>query len=259
MKNKIILNWSPPASINIPSPAHSILKSWLEKHDYTVSVLYWNLYFHIQQSEFLFYDLSISSAEDNKMCLYLNYIAFENKDNFLYNNVKSIIQGHNPTYLSKDPNYYDRHMKSAYEKMNKMIDKILFSIDFSDVLYFGFSLKMDQWIFASIIAKKIKKYYPAIPIVVGGINLKDNALSFLNNFLQFDFAIWGEGEFPLLELSYYLAGNNMDISSISNLAYKSEGKILFSNRNNKKYLNFEDSIYFPDYKDYFKTKKKIKH
>lgn len=257
-KKKIILNWSPPASINIPSPAHSILKSWLEKHNYTVSVLYWNLYFHIQQAEFLFYDLSLSSAEDNKMCLYLNYIAFESKDTFLYNNVKSIIQGHNPTYLSKDPQYYDRHMKSAYEKMDRTIDNILSTIDFSNILYFGFSLKMDQWIFASIIAKKIKKDYPSIPIVVGGINLKDNALSFLNNFPQFDFAIWGEGEFPLLELSDYLASNsNMEISSISNLAYKNDGKILFTNRNNMKYLNLEGSIYLPEFKDYFETKKEL--
>lgn len=57
MPKRIILNWSPPVQINIPSPAHSILKAWLEKHDYKVSILYWNLYFFTLQHDFLFSNL----------------------------------------------------------------------------------------------------------------------------------------------------------------------------------------------------------
>ena len=133
MPKRIILNWSPPVQINIPSPAHSILKAWLEKHDYKVSILYWNLYFFTLQHDFLFSNLK-ACDEMYDMLLYLNYIAFRNNDQHIYNEIKVILQSINPRHLTSEPDFYARYMESAYKQMEKTIDDLLSSIDFSEVL-----------------------------------------------------------------------------------------------------------------------------
>lgn len=53
MKNKIILNWMPPAMIELPSPAMSILKRYLENHGLDVEIIYWNLLLHDLQKDFI--------------------------------------------------------------------------------------------------------------------------------------------------------------------------------------------------------------
>lgn len=257
-QKKIILNWSPPVQINIPSPAHSILKAWLESHDYEVSILYWNLYFFTPQHDFLFHNLKACDEMYN-MLLYLNYIAFRDNDRKIYEEIRAILQSINPRHLTSEPDFYERHMESAYRQMERIIDDLLSSIDFSEVLCWGFAMKMDQWLFASIIAKKIKKIDPTIPIIVGGINSRDNAITYLDKFTQFDYATWGEGETPLLELIRYLERTNevTALQEVSNVAYKSGNKILVSNKRNSQYLDMTDLVLFPSYSDFFETRKKL--
>ncbi|MBR5255729.1 MAG: hypothetical protein IKV62_03015 [Bacteroidales bacterium] len=259
MANKIVLNWSPPVHVNIPSPAHSILKSWLEKNNYEVIVLYWNLYFYSLQGDFIFQSQKAHDVQ-NDMLLYLNYIAFRNNDRSIYNEIKSILQSINPSYVSTDDGFYDRHMESAYRETDRIIEELFATIDFSQILYWGFALKMDQWLFASILAQKIKEKDPTMPVVVGGINTKDVALTYLKKFSQFDYATWGEGEGPLLELTRFLENTNghCDIQEVSNVAYRRGDEVLFSNKRNRYYLDMADLVLFPDFSDYFKTKDKLK-
>ncbi len=92
------------------------------------------------------------------MLLYLNYIAFRNNDQHIYNEIKSNFTKYQPeTFNIRTGFFYARYMESAYKQMEKTIDDLLSSIDFSEVLCWGFAMKMDQWLFASIIAEKIKK------------------------------------------------------------------------------------------------------
>jgi radical SAM superfamily enzyme YgiQ (UPF0313 family) len=193
------------------------------------------------------------------MLLYLNYIAFRNNDGNIYKKVKSNLQSINPRYLTTDPDFYDRHMEHAYWQMEKIIDDVLLSIDFLDVLCFGFSMKMDQWLFATIIAEKIKNVYPAIPIIIGGINSKDNAIAYLENFSHFDYATWGEGETPLLELVGYIERTNdaATLNDVSNVVYRNDSEIRVSDKRNSRYLNLSDLILFPDYLDFFSLKVKL--
>lgn len=255
---RIILNWVPPAQPNIPSPAHSILKKWLEFHGYDVSVLYWNLHFDTLQRDFVFQNIRAYDEAYN-MLLYLNYIAFCDNNQSIYNEVENILKGINPTSSSFSPSFYERHMLSAYKQMDNIIDNMLSIIDQKDTLTWGFAMKMDQWLFASIIAKKIKKKHPTMPIIIGGINNKETALAYLDNFPQFDYAIWGEGESPLLELIHYLEDSKNVVlpENISNIAYRNADKVLASLKRNNQYLNMSDDLLFPDYSDFFKTRNQL--
>lgn len=68
----------------------------------------------------------------------------------------------------------------------------------------GFSMNLFQWIPASILAKEIKILYPNCKIAIGGIGNPNLAKAFLQNFPQFDFALWGEGEISLVKLAFNL-------------------------------------------------------
>jgi hypothetical protein len=84
----------------------------------------------------------------------------------------------------------------------KIIDATLAEkINLSDTLLCGFSMKMDSWLVSSIIAEKMKKIAPELPIIIVGINTKCTAQIFLKCFPQFDMAVRGEGEIALLQVT----------------------------------------------------------
>ena len=241
----------------MPSPAMSILKSWLTKNGYDSSVIYWNMHLYKLQSDFVWNKPSTFETS-SQLGLYVNYMLNKSKDSFLINCFKKIIQCSSPRYLTDDPLYYDMHMAKFADKMDDVIDTILSEIDFSETLMFGFSLKMDGWIFSSIVAEKVKKIAPEIPILVGGISTKEKAKSLLENFTQFDMAMWGEGEEPLVKVVEMLKEGKNNYSELINTAYRSQEGVLFSENKNNYYIDLSEQDMYPDYSDYFKQKKKLK-
>ena len=68
---RIILNCVPPFACNIPSPAISILKSWLTKKGYKSTVIYWNLRFYRLQGDFVWNKPSVLETS-SQLGLYVN-------------------------------------------------------------------------------------------------------------------------------------------------------------------------------------------
>jgi radical SAM superfamily enzyme YgiQ (UPF0313 family) len=247
---KIILNCSPPTNIYLPSPPVSILKSWLVKNGHETVIIYWNIEFYILQSEFVFYNEN--KYNEYGLLLFLNYYSIKYSDESIYNFVKIILKSINRKQLTENSSFYDSHMLSFFNMTESLIHDILIRIDLSNVLYFGFTLKMDQWIFANIISRRIKEINASIPIVIGGISNSNCAESFLKNFPQFDFAIWGEGEFSLLNLTEYLKNNTEKyFDNIGNLAYRYQGNMFFSKKNNHSYIDISEENLMPDFSDYY--------
>lgn len=102
---KIFLHWSPPAFLALPSPALSLLKSFLETNGYKCQVIYWNRIFYNIQQQFLLKNTSLIHDKD-PLLLYLNYIAFENDDAELLNAVKVGLIANAPSHLSSSPEFY---------------------------------------------------------------------------------------------------------------------------------------------------------
>jgi len=67
--------------------------------------------------------------------------------------------------------------------------------------------------------------------------------------VYFDFVNWGEGEYPLLELSEQVKKENPDFTAIPRLMYRETEEIKCSSTNKSNYLDFENYI-FPDYDDF---------
>lgn len=251
MKN-IILHCSPPAYINIPSPSLSILKAFLEMKGYDSTVIYWNRLFYEMQKDFMMIKVNLQTCKD-PLLLFVNYIAIENNDTELALKVKTALTASNPSNVNKENDFYKLHMYEYKDKVDNLLNDVINRYNFHNALFFGFTLKFEQWVFAYMLSIKLKKDFPNIPIVVGGINDKNAAHSFLLNFPQFDYAIWGEGEYALFRFTEMLNKNSVDTKAIPNLVSRNNKDMCKSaSCGGIKYADLNDKNLIPDFSDFVK-------
>jgi len=254
---KIIFNCVPPFRTDLPAAAFSVLKAWLAKYNINSSIIYWNLKLNNMQADFI-RNYSGLLGISNDLSLYVSYLVHKSNNLFLYDSFKKILQAASPRFIGDNIGYYDDHIQRFSVKIDLLIENTLSKIDTTEVACWGFSMKLDGWIVSSIIAEKIKRIAPNIPIIIGGINTKKNAQAFLENFPQFDIAMWGEGEEPLRSLVKAICSNNNDYDSIPNIAYRRGNVVVFSKKTNNEFINLSESDFYPDYDDYFNEKKELK-
>lgn len=256
LHNKVILNYVSPGSLRTPTPGMSVLKNYINSNGFSSSVIYWNLKLVRLQCAFIWSN-NIKSLDDdrNAAFLFFNYLAIKEGDKRAYLNVKAKLMSLKPNFITSGVDFYDKHMNFYAEQLDVLIDEIIGEICSPDILCYGFSISMYQWICSSIIARKIKYIYPDSKIVIGGIGNKEAATCYLNNFEQFDFAIWGEGENAFLDLCKQLRDKNNCFETIPNLAFRLEDEIIVSKNKKTKYVPLSELSIRPDYSDYFEQKK----
>lgn len=252
MKNKIVLNWCPPATIDMPSPSMSVLKTYLERFNFNVEIKYWNIAIWKLQREFVF---EVQCANEMlSLLLFYNYLAIKYDDKEALCRVKANLMSVKPQYLNLPNDFFDKHMLAYADKLHDVIIQELNNINLENVLFIGFTANLYQWIPSSIIAEIIKEKYN-IPIVVGGIGTRGSALSILNNFHCFDISTWGEGENILLKISIFLQKNdttNDNMLLIPNIAIRKSTGVAVSSKINHDFTNLSDSLNSPNFQDYFK-------
>ena len=253
MRNRIILHCVPPAAVIIPSAALTTLKTYLMQNGYVVDIIYWNLIFEDLQQEFIFYkkNLNETSIVASEL-LFLNYFAFYKNDTTLYRKVKIMLSTLYPQKQHGEIDFYDKHMQIYWEKTKSIIQKTLNNCTLSDSLYSGFSIKLDQWLVASIIGDQIKQLYPEQSIIVGGINTKESAISILKNFPQFDVSIWGEGEIKLLDVTKEIEkGDNCNFHNVNNITFRTNNHVIVSSSKKQAYVDLSKDMGYWDFSDYF--------
>ena len=100
--NHIILNYLPPGRIFSPSPAFSILKSFMEQHKYKVSVKYWNIEIEEITREVLLNPILNDDETLNQLIPFLCEIAVEKGDVLCQNKIRAYIQTVAPEHNSLD-------------------------------------------------------------------------------------------------------------------------------------------------------------
>lgn len=245
--NKILLNWLPPASVVYPSPACSILKTFLQKNGYEVDVKYWNVNFKKMQDDILRID--ISTIDDTSLTLlpFLSYIAHKSKDRESINKIVYRLLAKNPQWVNFSPDLITGKAAEYIKKVDDILNAELARLEIEKYSLIGVSSKLSQWIPANIIVEKIKSMYPNLPVVIGGFGSQEEAFAMMKNFSFYDYAIWGEGEYPLLELLSVL--RSKDKQNVPYLIYRNDNKILVSSNKKKKYLDLNE--FYPDFSDYF--------
>lgn len=254
----ILLNWMPPSMTEMPSPAMSAIKKYLEAMGTKANIIYWNLKLYRLQQEFVWGHFnSNDNNETVGMLLFSNYIAYKRNDKTAKSKIKSTLMEINPSLLTIDPYSFNRHMEYYAKKLEDFLDKELQKVLWSEILFVGFSANLYQWICSSILAAKIKELAPGIPIVIGGIGTKGAAIDILNNFMQFDIAMWGEGEYCISKLAeaFAVGISTEKVYSIPHLAYRTKFGVVASNQRLVNFIDLNNTTYFPQFKDFLEQKK----
>ncbi len=246
---KLVLNYMPPAMINLPSPAFSVLKGFLAHHGYECKIINWNISINEVMTSFLRNFTGIPDDPDILSLLpFLYSIAEEYNDSAVTQRIISHVQSRFPDCLMNSEINCKASISDLKKKIFDLVDSKLKTLDIDNVILFGFSAKFYQWLPGMILAKKLKINFPGIKIVIGGLNSQNEAVAVMETCPYFDFGIWGEGEYPLLELLNVLEHEDPNLlKSVPRLAYRTN-KGLESTAHQSRYTDFSDYI-FPDYSD----------
>jgi radical SAM superfamily enzyme YgiQ (UPF0313 family) len=258
--NKVLLNCLPPAHTLMPSAALNILKGVLKKNGFNAEVVYWNVKFENTLAVWarLF-------GEDNydfsRLLPFVNYLAHDCNDAASVNNISKLIEN---TLINSSirksaqvKSLYAHLPETTFNNINSIINTELSNTFLDDVFLYGFSAKFYQWIPAMIIAEKVKAIKPQIKTIIGGFDSKTAAVEIMRNFSCFDFAVWGEGEYPLLELCKTLKENPGERIDIAGLVSRENGKLSLPHNAVRKYFDL-DNYPEPDYDDFFSKVKEEK-
>ncbi|MGN0220818.1 MAG: B12-binding domain-containing radical SAM protein [Prevotella sp.] len=245
---RVILNWMLPAIPSFPSPAMSVMKSQLKTKGYEVKVVYWN--FHLLPAVEHYWGRSIGDYDDH-LVFYLSpvfaYVALEMED---YEATERLREFWNKQHKEqpKSAGAFLVHIQECAAMLKKIVAEVIDKYDYGHCLFAGFYQKLFQMYGADVVARLIKQKNPHTPIVLGGIDTKDEALSAMDNFLVYDYALWGEGEVTLLNLVEMLSGK-MAKEDVGNFVWRGEQEIKAS-KSNRTFVQLDESV-IPDYSDYF--------
>jgi radical SAM superfamily enzyme YgiQ (UPF0313 family) len=244
---KIILNWLPPATIELPSPSMSILKEFLLDNNIETNIVYWNIEFYPLFRRYYNVDIISDLAQLLPFISMLNDIkgCKDNQDKIL-----NSIQALTMRYRFRYQNDYYSIFADLRNKIINTIETSLNNLDLSEVKLFGVHNNLYQWISAITLSRIIKEKYPDIKTVIGGLGIKETGMKLLEYCQYFDFSIWGEGEYPLLEL--YNNIDNYDAwQDIPGLIYRDkDNKIKFCDKK-RKFIDINN--YTPSFQEYFDT------
>lgn len=241
---KVILNSLPPARIDTPSAALSVLKAFTVQHGVETEVIYWNILL----------DSVLPAFERNTDTIhfdllpYLYLIAGEYGDGIAQSKANACMKSQLPTrdILNDNSDY----LGGTRRILDEIIGRELSRYSGGDGLLFGISCKYEQWIPGMVLGGYVKHYFPDSKIVIGGLRDRDKAEAIMKICGHFDFAIWGEGEYPLLELCGALDGAAADLARVPRLIFRGDGALQASGVENGRFFDLNSGT-FPDYDDYF--------
>jgi radical SAM superfamily enzyme YgiQ (UPF0313 family) len=253
-KSKILFHYLPPAMSTIPSPAFSVLKSFLANHSYESEIIYWNKMIY----EAIMSDLNIISTisgdwnfEALLLMPFLFEISCKMDSHITSERILSLFQSFSHDYSIYGSDSDVERLNKLKEKIFQRIDSKIAEIDMENVALVGFSAKFLQWISGLTTAKKVKRLHPGVKVVIGGFGNREEAVEMLRMGPEFDFAIWGEGEYPLLELLRRIesGGHIDDLRSVPRLVYRDEEGLTVTAPHGR-YIQLENYI-SPDFSDFF--------
>ena len=188
----MILHCTPPYNQHIPNPALGYLKGFLESRGIKVKNVYWNLILADFLSQFQKGLKDYSESKDFLPIIPTIYLCRQ-----LLSRKFEKVTPVDYLYLSI---YSEEELVEMVHSVKDRINQYIRQNALHEAALTGFTLKSYQWPMAYYIADRLKEMNPDTKVVIGGITSKSQALAFARIFTSADFAIWGEGEYPLFYL-----------------------------------------------------------
>jgi radical SAM superfamily enzyme YgiQ (UPF0313 family) len=242
----MMLHCGPPYRPDLANSAIGYLKGFLEVKGIPVKNVYWNLILLQEIQEFnkgmefpggseLFTVYAVTTY------LWRHLMAEDSHD-------KKPIDPIFSSVLSRE------ELSQLIELARNKIDRYITENNLYKTSIAGFTMKSYQWFLNSHVISRLKELNPDMTIVMGGISDADQGRKFLKIFPQCDFAIWGEGEYPLFYLIESLEEGE-PLEKVPQLIYRDDGNII-SNSLFDEHSDL-DEYPFADHSDYFDTLQRL--
>jgi len=241
---KVIFNVLPPARIDTPSAAMSVLQSFLGQHHIETKIIYWNI--------LLDGLLPVFEKDTDRIHFdllpYLYWIAGQFNDDIAQSKANAFMKSKLPLYDILNDN--SDYLAGTGRMFEDIAARELSRYSADDQMLFGISCKYEQWIAGIRLSRYIKQHFPNSKIVLGGLRNRDKAEAVMKTSTDADFAIWGEGEYPLLELCRSINDPTKDLDSVPRLIFRREGSLRSSKTDVGRFYDLNSRI-FPSHDDYF--------
>ena len=246
----MILHCTPPYCQNVPNAPLGYLKGFLEAEGIPVTNVYWNVILAKKIGDFQRvlgnYPRPVGAFPSEHIIFHIcKQMLAENSDN----------SSSTTSDLVFSSTFSREELSEAVTSIKDDIDGYIKQNNLYDVPLSGFTLKTYQWLMSLYIICRLKEMNPDTPILIGGIYNEYQARAFMEVLTLADFAIWGEGEYPLLYLAKALE-DGTDIADVPNLVYR-EGDRIISTTAHANPDPPLDEYPFADHSDYFTTMKKF--
>lgn len=238
----------PPTRIYAPLAGITAIRSYLEQHAISSEITYFNI--EISRHG-LFQNLSPDTKINLMPYIYL-YNKLITKDEQQMEVIKTYLMGFHCQELLLNTGLadelFEEYILETYQQIEITVERIL---DRNPRLI-GFTSKFYQWIPASVFAYLFKKKRPDIPLLIGGWSIKDGARAILQITGLFDFACWGEGEIPVLDLYREIIGKR-NIGQIPRIAYRQGNEVIATTNGEVDSFVMMDSLPYFNFDDYCNT------
>jgi radical SAM superfamily enzyme YgiQ (UPF0313 family) len=244
----MILHCVPPHRYDAPYHVLGYLKGFLQAEKIVVTNVYWNLILAKELERF-----KKRTEHNPEVTLLSSFDITASVWKWLMKTTKKIDN------LYVDPFFLLASSREELEirgnKIKTTVDEYIKEHNLHKASLSGFTVRTYQWMMSMYIMSRLKKMNPDTKVVILDAVDETQALTFMNLFWEADFAVWGENEYPLLQLVNAVKGDGTPITTIPQLVYR-EGKSMVSTNVHNKQLPL-DEYPFADYTDFFTTLKTV--
>ncbi|MBU7046378.1 MAG: radical SAM protein [Theionarchaea archaeon] len=244
----MMLHCAPPYRYDHPNAALGYLKGFLEAKGIPAKNVYWNL---ILYKEIMNWEERMANSHP----VFLKLDAFYTTATYVSKHLLTKSRGFTKTPFDTFFSSFltEEEISGLIASVKNKIDWYIKENNLYKAEYAGFTFKTQQWLMNSYIVSRLKEMNPDIAIIIGGITNQDQAQKFMNVFHQADFAIWGEGEYPLFHLIEALK-EGKDLNKVPQLVYRD--KDIVSTHQSQERVTL-DEYPFADHSDYFQALKQF--
>jgi radical SAM superfamily enzyme YgiQ (UPF0313 family) len=252
-RNHMILHCSPPYRFDIPNAALGYLKGFLEDRGIRVTNVYWNVVLYreintVREQMSRYQPTLLNFDIMYVITTYISKYLLAEKLKDKIKNTKTPFDIFFSSLLTRE------EISSLLASIKDKVDWYILENDLHKTPVAGFTFRTHQWLIGYYVILRLKELNPDIKIVIGGIADEAQGRTFMKVFCQADFAIYGEGEFPLFYL-YRALQDDTPLRDVPQLLYRKGDTVEATSKMND---NPGLDLYpFADHSDYFDALQKF--
>jgi radical SAM superfamily enzyme YgiQ (UPF0313 family) len=240
MQPQVLFHQLPPVDVRQPDIALTILKGHLGAHGISSRIIYWN-----QLLDPLYDQLrSWRSGSDGPLGgdiesrpsvfavgpFLLDLLRDEDNPRSAHARagLLSYYASLFPRLVARDPAALSTILDDLRSSLVSRLTAELERLPLDETLLWAISCKLNQWVPGLVLTRLALKQNPSLRVVIGGVPSRSAAMTMLRVFLGARYAIWGEGEGPLLSLIRHIAGDGSVIEAVPRLVYRSGDELVVS-------------------------------